>query len=231
MGLTVTAFVDGDVMSSATMTQNLNAIRNWMNGGIATGDIIANTVTARTIRKVEHHVYPTGYTSGVTGQTHRSTVSTDPTRRVHINIDSHGDAWEDVSTMCVQFYAPDAGHMEAVFHWWCWAPRSTDVASDNTVEAFDQGTFRLVFSGTGVDATRRTISDTGFDPSTSVTDSGYHIYPARNFQALVQRPINVGGTGWQSVRLQVNVVKTAARTAAGLIIIGARNKHVEYWRK
>ena len=230
MGLTVTAFVDGDVMSSATMTQNLNAIRNWMNGGIATGDIIANTVTARTIRKVEHRLSPTQYTKAVTGQTHRSTVSTNATRRVHVTIDSHGNAWEDVSTMCVQFYAPDAGRMEAVFEWWCWAPRSSNAASSSTVEAFDQCTFRLIFSGTAIDATRRTLCDAGFDAS-AVTDGGYHVYPARNFQALVQRPINVGGTGWQSVRLQVNVVQTAARTAAGLIIIGARNKHVEYWRK
>ena len=231
MGFTVTAFVDGQVMSATTMTQNLNNIRNWLNGGITTADIVNNTVAAKAIKKLEHRLSPTRYTKGVTGQTHRSTVSTDATRRVHVNIDSHGDVWEDVATMCVQFYAPDAGHMEGVFEWWCWAPRSTDVASDNTVEAFDQCTFRLTYSGSAVDATRRTLSDPGFDPVASVTDSGYHIYPARNMQALIQRPINVGGTGWQSVRLQVNVVKTAARTAAGLIIIGARNKHVEYWRK
>lgn len=225
MGLTVTAFVDGDVMSSATMTQNLNAIRNWMNGGIATGDIIANTVTARTIRKLEHRSYPMAFTTGVTGQTHRSTVSTDATRRVYATIDSHGDTWEDVSTMCVQFYAPDAGRMESVFEWWCWAPRSDQVAP----ELYDQCTFRLSFSGTAIDATRRSLRDAGYDATAS--DGGYFTYPARNFQALVQRPINVGGTGWQSVRLQINVVKTVARASAGLIIIGARNKHVEYWRK
>lgn len=228
MGFTVTAFVDGQVMSATTMTQNLNNIRNWLNGGIVTTDIVNNTVTARTIRKLDHFTSPNAHTEGVTGATHRGTVSTDPVKRVYATTDSHGGMWEDVSTMCVQFYAPDPGNFEAVFEWWAWAPRSDQVAP----EVFDQCDFRLSVQGSGIDATRRSLRDAGYDATAS--DGGYFTYPARNFQALVQRPVSVGATGWWAVRLQVNMVNFgsgANHSRSALVIIGARNKHVEYWRK
>lgn len=226
MGLVVTAFTNGTPMNPATVIANCLAIRNWMNGGIVTADIINASVTSRMFRKMDHYGPPLDRSVGVTGSTLRSTVMSDVASRTYATADSHGGQWEEISTMGEHFYCPDAGTIEVVFEYWAWATQS----DRGGPEELAQCDFRLSLDGAAIPATTRTLFDAGFDHDL-VSDCGYFAYTARNFQALLQRPV---AAGWHNLNLTVNMVVQAAgvdRDKQSLIVIGARNKHIEYWRR
>lgn len=227
MGFVLTAFVDGTVMNAATLTANITTIKNWLNGGIASGDIVNGSVKARHLRALEHYLSGTANprSDGVTGTTMRRAYTSDPAARVYVTPDSHGiGIWEDVSTCAHRWYARDSGIAECVFEFWAWAIQS----DETTPEAKNICDFRLKLNGTAVTATEITLFDAGSD--STATDSGPFLYCARNLPFLFQRSISAG---WNNVKLQVNVATqgTAAADIPGycLVIIGARNLHVEYW--
>lgn len=227
MGFVLTAFVDGTVMNAATLTANITTIKNWLNGGIASGDIVNGSVKARHLRALEHYLSGTANprSDGVTGTTLRRSYTSDPAARVYVTPDSHGiGIWEDVSTCAHRWYARDSGIAECVFEFWAWAIQS----DETTPEAKNICDFRLKLNGTAVTATEITLFDAGSDAT--ATDSGPFSYCARNLPFLFQRSISAG---WNNVKLQVNVATqgTAAADIPGycLVIIGARNLHVEYW--
>ena len=244
MGFVLTAFVDGTVMNAATLTANITTIKNWLNGGIASGDIVNGSVKARHLRALEHYLGNVALTNGsggstspisggtanprsdgVTGTTLRRSYTSDPAARVYVTPDSHGiGIWEDVSTCAHRWYARDSGIAECVFEFWAWAIQS----DETTPEAKNICDFRLKLNGTAVTATEITLFDAGSDAT--ATDSGPFSYCARNLPFLFQRSISAG---WNNVKLQVNVATqgTAAADIPGycLVIIGARNLHVEYW--
>lgn len=227
MGFVLTAFVDGTVMNAATLTANITTIKNWLNGGIASGDIVNGSVKARHLRALEHYLSGTANprSDGVTGTTLRRAYTSDPAARVYVTPDSHGiGIWEDVSTCAHRWYARDSGIAECVFEFWAWAIQS----DETTPEAKNICDFRLKLNGTAVTATEITLFDAGSD--STATDSGPFSYCARNLPFLFQRSISAG---WNNVKLQVNVATqgTAAADIPGycLVIIGARNLHVEYW--
>lgn len=227
MGFVLTAFVDGTVMNAATLTANITTIKNWLNGGIASGDIVNGSVKARHLRALEHYLSGTANprSDGVTGTTMRRAYTSDPAARVYVTPDSHGiGIWEDVSTCAHRWYARDSGIAECVFEFWAWAIQS----DETTPEAKNICDFRLKLNGTAVTATEITLFDAGSD--STATDSGPFSYCARNLPFLFQRSISAG---WNNVKLQVNVATqgTAAADIPGycLVIIGARNLHVEYW--
>ena len=227
MGFVLTAFVDGTVMNAATLTTNITTIKNWLNGGIASGDIVNGSVKARHLRALEHYLSGTANprSDGVTGTTLRRSYTSDPAARVYVTPDSHGiGIWEDVSTCAHRWYARDSGIAECVFEFWAWAIQS----DETTPEAKNICDFRLKLNGTAVTATEITLFDAGSDAT--ATDSGPFSYCARNLPFLFQRSISAG---WNNVKLQVNVATqgTAAADIPGycLVIIGARNLHVEYW--
>ena len=222
MGISITAFNNGDVMDPAVTTTNFTTIRNWLNGGIVAGDIPNNTVPTRAFRKLEHNTGTNPRTEGVTGKTMRSTVSSDPVERVYCTVDSHGVAvWETVATMSHYFYVEDGGYVEGVWEWWAWAIQSDQTAP----EQFQTCEFRITLNGTDITATHRELRDAGHDATAQ--DSGQFVYAARNFQSIFQRSVSAG---WNSARLQVKINSLASRTKYALIIIGARQKHLEYWR-
>lgn len=227
MGFVLTAFVDGTVMNAATLTANITTIKNWLNGGIASGDIVNGSVKARHLRALEHYLSGTANprSDGVTGTTLRRSYTSDPAARVYVTPDSHGiGIWEDVSTCAHRWYARDSGIAECVFEFWAWAIQS----DETTPEAKNICDFRLKLNGTAVTATEITLFDAGSDAT--ATDSGPFSYCARNLPFLFQRSISAG---WNNVKLQVKVANqgTAAADIPGycLVIIGARNLHVEYW--
>lgn len=227
MGFVLTAFVNGTVMNAATLTANITTIKNWLNGGIATGDIVNGSVKARHLRALEHYLSGTANprSDGVTGTTLRRSYTSDPAARVYVTPDSHGiGIWEDVSTCAHRWYARDSGIAECVFEFWTWAIQS----DETTPEAKNICDFRLKLNGTAVTATEITLFDAGSDAT--ATDSGPFSYCARNLPFLFQRSISAG---WNNVKLQVNVANhgTAAADIPGycLVIIGARNLHVEDW--
>lgn len=227
MGFVLTAFVDGTVMNAATLTANITTIKNWLNGGIASGDIVNGSVKARHLRALEHYLSGTANprSDGVTGTTLRRSYTSDPAARVYVTPDSHGiGIWEDVSTCAHRWYARDSGIAECVFEFWAWAIQS----DETTPEAKNICDFRLKLNGTAVTATEITLFDAGSDATG--TDSGPFSYCARNLPFLFQRSISAG---WNNVKLQVKVANqgTAAADIPGycLVIIGARNLHVEYW--
>lgn len=227
MGFVLTAFVNGTVMNAATLTANIQTIRNWLNGGIASGDIVNGSVKARHLRALEHYLSGTANprSDGVTGTTLRRAYTSDPAARAYVTPDSHGiGIWEDVSTCAHRWYARDSGIAECVFEFWTWAIQS----DETTPEAKNICDFRLKLNGTAVTATEITLFDAGSDATG--TDSGPFSYCARNLPFLFQRSISAG---WNNVKLQVNVANqgTAAADIPGycLVIIGARNLHVEYW--
>lgn len=227
MGFVLTAFVDGTVMNAATLTANITTIKNWLNGGIATGDIVNGSVRARHLRALEHYLSGTANprSDGVTGTTLRRAYTSDPAARAYVTPDSHGiGIWEDVSTCAHRWYARDSGIAECVFEFWAWAIQS----DETTPEAKNICDFRLKLNGTAVTATEITLFDAGSD--STATDSGPFSYCARNLPFLFQRSISAG---WNNVKLQVKVANqgTAAADIPGycLVIIGARNLHVEYW--
>lgn len=227
MGFVLTAFVNGTVMNAATLTTNIQTIRNWLNGGIATGDIVNGSVKARHLRALEHYLSGTANprSDGVTGTTLRRAYTSDPAARAYVTPDSHGiGIWEDVSTCAHRWYARDSGIAECVFEFWAWAIQS----DETTPEAKNICDFRLKLNGTAVTATEITLFDAGSDATG--TDSGPFSYCARNLPFLFQRSISAG---WNNVKLQVKVANqgTAAADIPGycLVIIGARNLHVEYW--
>lgn len=227
MGFVLTAFVDGTVMNAATLTANITTIKNWLNGGIASGDIVNGSVKARHLRALEHYLSGTANprSDGVTGTTLRRAYTSDPAARAYVTPDSHGiGIWEDVSTCAHRWYARDSGIAECVFEFWAWAIQS----DETTPEAKNICDFRLKLNGTAVTATEITLFDAGSD--STATDSGPFSYCARNLPFLFQRSISAG---WNNVKLQVNVANqgTAAADIPGycLVIIGARNLHVEYW--
>lgn len=227
MGFVLTAFVNGTVMNAATLTANIQTIRNWLNGGIATGDIVNGSVKARHLRALEHYLSGTANprSDGVTGTTLRRAYTSDPAARAYVTPDSHGiGIWEDVSTCAHRWYARDSGIAECVFEFWAWAIQS----DETTPEAKNICDFRLKLNGTAVNATEITLFDAGQDATAQ--DSGPFSYCARNLPFLFQRSISAG---WNNVKLQVKVANqgTAAADIPGycLVIIGARNLHVEYW--
>jgi hypothetical protein len=227
MGFVLTAFVNGTVMNAATLTANITTIKNWLNGGIATGDIVNGSVKARHLRALEHYLSGTANprSDGVTGTTLRRAYTSDPAARAYVTPDSHGiGIWEDVSTCAHRWYARDSGIAECVFEFWAWAIQS----DETTPEAKNICDFRLKLNGTAVTATEITLFDAGQD--STAQDSGPFSYCARNLPFLFQRSISAG---WNNVKLQVKVANqgTAAADIPGycLVIIGARNLHVEYW--
>lgn len=229
MGVTVTAFTNGTTMVSADVTANFNAIVSWLNGGIVTSDINVGTLPTRVFRSIESRIDTPANSRGPTGKTTRFTVDTAPQKRTYATADSHGDSYEEVATMGTMFYAEDAGNIEVVFEWWTWA-----IQSDQTnPEVIRQGDWRVSLNGVGIDATIRSLHDSGHDSNTGsgagFSDGGQFVYPARNFQALFQRPVSAG---WNKIALHINCVAyNTARAQQALVIVGARNRHLEYWRR
>jgi hypothetical protein len=223
MGVSITAFNNGDVMDPAVTTTNFTTIRNWLNGGIVTADIADGTIPTRAFRKLDHYAAGSKRSTGVTGTTTRAAVSDDPVSRIYCTVDSHGLAqWEDVATMKARFVAEDAGNVEVVFEWWAWAIQSDQAQC----EALATCEWRFVFNGTDITAAHRTLRDAGTEAGAG-TGGGPYAYAARNFQMILQRPVSVGVN---SVGLQVKCNALAARTNYALIIVGARQRHLEYWR-
>lgn len=223
MGITLTAFVDGTAMSATDAMARFGTIRDWQNGQILGADIVAATVPTRAIRRIEHYVYPVGRSKGVTGSTTRETVTSDPSKRTYVTRDSHGPAtWCDVSTMFSKFLAEDSGTIEVVYEWWCWTTQS----NFTNPEQVNSATFRILVNGVAVADSEITLLDAGTDAT--VNDGGPFCYPARNMQAIAQRTVSAG---WVTVKLQVRTIAQAAWNNYGLTMIGAKNKHVEYWRK
>lgn len=226
MGISITGFVDGSVMSSATTMSNFTTVRDWMNGGLVTGDLNTGAIQTRHFRKLEHYTKPNPRTTGVTGTTLRGAVSDDRVERVYLTCDSHGaGVWSDVGVLDHRFYVPDSdtGQVEAVWEWWSWSAQS----ALTTIETGIRVTYRLSFNGSEVAATYRNLWDSGYDATAQ--DSGPFIYPARNHQAIFTASTI---SGWNQVKLQAKVtdLTTAARANFTLIIIGARQKHLEFWR-
>lgn len=234
MGVTLTAFVDGTTMSALAVNTNMLAIRNWLNGNIATTDLVDDTIPTRAFRRMDHirgidNRSQLQRSVGVTGSTVRGTQTSNVTSRAYACLDSHGiAAWDQVGTMATLVRAEDAGKIETVFEWWCWQIQS----AQTTIETLNAADFRLAVNGVGISSTVHTLFDSATDPAGSSSGGPYN-YPARNFQALWQQSVNAG---WVNVELQIKIADhgtTAANRADnyGLVIVGARNRHVEYWRK
>lgn len=241
MGVTLTAFANGATMDPAVVTSNITTIADWLDGQIVTADIATGSIPTRAFAKLDHYASfdqrsHLSRTVGVTGKTYRGAISDDPAERVYATIDSHGTMWEEIATMAVRFYAEESGRVEGVFEWWAWATQSDrtypnppgTVANPETIRQCD---FRLALDGSAVPGTNRGLWDASSDGATS-SDGGPYCYPARNFQAIVSANVSAG---WHVLRLQVNHVDQAAagltRAAQSLVIIGARNRHLEYWRR
>lgn len=226
MGITLTALADGTVMDASVVTARFTTIQTWQNGNIATGDITNASIPTRAFRRAEHYLSVQPRSRAVTGGCTRETTSPDPLSRSYANVDSHGNTvWADISTMASKFYAEDAGTVEVVYEWWSWATQSDQV----NPEALNTADFRLVIAGTAVADSEVTLFDAGTDAG--ATDGGVFNYPARNFEAIAQRSVT---PGWVTVKLQVRIATQGAaganRGRYALVMVGARNKHVEYWR-
>lgn len=228
MGVSLTTFSNGDVMDPAAVTTNFETLRNWMNGGITTADIATGTVPSRAFRRLDHFGAVNKRSTGVSGTTLRDSVSDDPIARVYATGDSHGPGqWEDIATMQHRIYCEDDGYVEGVWEWWCWQIQSDYV---DVAEEYKACEWRILFNDTDLTAAHRELYDAGHSDPTG-TDGGQFLYPARNLQVVFQRPVL---SGWNNIKLQVKVNNlgsgTADRPHYGLIIIGARQKHLEYWR-
>lgn len=219
MGITLTAFSDGTVMDPSAVMTMFTTIRDWQNGQIVAGDILASSIPTRAFRRMEH--YP-DWSRGLTGSTTGATTSTDPSRRTYATVDSHGlTTWSDLSTMQRKILAEDDGTIEVVFEWWAWATQS-DQTNPEALNACD---FRLSINGTGIADSEVTLFDCGTDAT--ATAGGPFNYPARNFQAIYQGSVSAG---WNTATLQVKFPVMGARTNYALVMVGARNLTMEYWR-
>jgi hypothetical protein len=219
MGVTIATFFDGTVMEASAIMTMFTTIRDWQNGQIVAGDIVASSVPTRAFRRMEF--YP-DRSRALTGGTSSATVTTDPSSRTYATVDSHGqEVWADVSTLWRKILCEDDGTVEVVFEWWAWAIQSDQV----NPEALNACDFRLVVGGTAVTDSQVTLFDCGTDATATL--GGPFNYPARNFQAITQASVTAG---WVTAKVQVKFPTYATRTNYSLVIIGAHNKHMEYWR-
>lgn len=229
MGVTFIPFNNGDVMNAAALRSNINALRAWLAGGIITSDIADASVQTRHLRRLDHYAtIENARSTGTSGTTLRGVVDTDPMKRIYATVDSHGDAnWTDLAGTQRRIYCPSAGTVEVVVDLWAWAIQS----DQTTPEAFDAATFRLALGPSGVAASQRTLLDAGHDPAAN--GAGQYAYSARNLPMIFQRNVSAG---WNNLRVQVKVADHGSdplldRPKYSLIIIGARNFHVEYWTR
>lgn len=224
MGIAIPLLVDATTMDAAAINTKFTTVRDWQNGQILDSDVTANSVESRSVLRLEHYGFPQRRAKGPTGSTVGDTATSNPLERTYVTVDSHGRAvWADISVLYKKVYADDAGYIEACFEWWCWAIQGTAIIAPEQVASC---VFRMVVNGTAVSATQITLYAAGVD--TTVTAGGVFCYPARNFQAITASSVSAG---WVNVKIQMNVTTQAARDLYSNIIIGARNMHLEYWRR
>lgn len=232
MGVTLPTLANATVMNSATVFGAATTVRDWMNAGIALGDINGNLPT-RVFKRGD--TYPWGgviqHWMGPSGGYWFMQYSDDVSERVVIHPDSHGmvtsgnNQYADVSEFAIRFKVPDAGYINVDIGWWCWAIGSNQTTPE-TAAIGRQAEFLTFVDGTAQVGTHRQLWDSGTDGS--LDHGGPFVYPARQHAVSARSSV---AAGWHGVRVKVNLRNSAVRANYPTIYVGARQILVEYERK
>lgn len=228
MGVTLTPVSNGATMDSSVQRTNMTTVRDWLNGGIVTGDLSNASLRARHFRRMDHYGGINARSIGITGSHWHQFVPNSPIRRQYGIMDAQGNAqWEDVPNIGIRGYAPAAGYIEAVCRVWVWPIRADSGTPQVYPEEYEAADLRLSVSGTGVSHTERRTWDSGHDTNAVVT-AGQYVYGGRDiYMCLLQSQ----SAGWFDVGLQIKMLDQSGRQYYGLTIIGSASLHVEFYGK
>lgn len=227
MGVTLTAVANGDVMSSSIQRSNLTTVRDWLNGGIVTGDIANGALRSRHFRRMDHFGGSNPRSVGVTGTIWNLQVGDARVNRQYAIVDAQGPAvWDDIAGLQIRGYAPISGTIDIVSRGWYWPIRASSATANVLPEATTAADVRLAVGATGV-ARERRLWDSGHD--TLAGDyAGQFLYGARNVVLFHQASVSAG---WFDVSVQIKVLSQATYAEYGLTIVGSSSLTVEYHAK
>lgn len=175
MAITLTTtFASGASRSGSEVNQNMEDVREWLNGQIATADIVAAAGTSRLFLRPEHNGAPLDASLGTTTDVYGTGVGMDQLDRAHFFYDVAGSDYVTVPALARTIHVERESLVRIKSRFYAWAAFTSDAAAGQFTLGVVAMAKLFVNSTAENHTTRRiTITDNGTSSPTA-TDKREH---------------------------------------------------------
>ncbi|MFH1569068.1 MAG: hypothetical protein ABIL09_13815 [Gemmatimonadota bacterium] len=198
MGITLTNFVDATPRDGSVVNDNLETVREWLNGNIVAGDVKTGAVGAPHILRPEHFPAPLKASLQVGADVYGDSTGMDKRDRAMAVQNITGREYAMVPNLARTVYVERASTVSVMLRYYAWAAWAVGVSTTDPnyipdvqgVAAFT----RLFINGSGVEHTMRRVMAEDWGQWSSVTPFKQEYSIHHMFDALADTyySINLG---------------------------------------